>query len=263
MKSRTRANNWYTAPETILQFGLSATVMFAHISATADPVMTDAHALAELRKYSVKRELRLSFLSPEDHDTKNYCDGFMRDLKRGVAISAIEPIVKTKILDDPHLREWRECAKTEQMIERSYHYPVLGRSGYRLYKVDADNDQENGLEDVLYIEQDLAASTGPAGFLWWNLSTCEELDTIQTEQNDYRYIGKAKSTGANYSMLIRYKSKTFAMTAAAFPRDLATPSTADWINSTAYYLQITSFKRPEAFQKSAGHECGWSSAQLK
>ena len=96
----------------------------------------------------------------------------MKDFLAGESFKAIEPDVRADSADDPHLAKWKKCEE-ETISPHGFHWlSDLGGPPYRYYKIELDENKENGPEDILYynMSKDIPRST--TGYVW--VDGCEK-----------------------------------------------------------------------------------------
>ena len=101
-----------------------------------------------------------------------FCQAFYEDFRQQRNIEHIQPIVKADRYDDPALRPYQErCPKLDFRLSREFlvrgidvsslpedyfegdvGIPIYGVGNFQLYKVDIDNNPEDGEELVFYYE---------------------------------------------------------------------------------------------------------------
>lgn len=187
-----------------------------------------------------------------------FCSGFMRDLMVGKAIRVLEPYHRTESLDDPALERWRECGENSSINEGLYYYPATGTRGFRLYRVDADNNPRNGLENVLYSEFDFKDGGGPAGFYWWDLKTCQWIGGSPAQQDDKRNKDGDGWLGDNYALLIRYGNKTWSLTMNDLGAQRMKTWNDPWVQPDAYSLSLYGLHRMPEEPRRTRYSCSWS-----
>lgn len=227
------------------------------------PSKTDAEAFQKLRKIVSIRPYYFWDSSQQLPGETAFCSGFMRDLMVGKAIRVLEPYHRTESLDDPVFDRWKECGENPSINEGLYYYPATGTRGFRLYRVDADNNPRNGLEDVLYSEFDFKdGGGGPAGFHWWELKTCQSRGGGGGQQDDNRNKDGDGWLGDNYSLLIRYANKTWSLTMNSMGTPRMMSWSDPWVPPQNYSLKLYGLHRKPEEPRRTHYSCGWSTIDL-
>lgn len=235
---------------------------FSHAWADQPPSKTDIEAFQKLRRIVKSRPFFFEEMFANLPGEADFCHGFMRDLKGGKQVRVVEPRYRTDDLDDPALDPWRECGKSPNISEGLRYYPATGTRGFRLYKVDADNNPRNGLEDVLYYEFDFKDVPGPAGFAWWDLKTCESRGAAGAQQDDKRDADGKGDWGDNYALIIKYRDKTWALTMDDLDGHFTKSWNDKWIQPKSYYLRLSGLHSKPEQPRRTHYACSWSTVHL-
>jgi hypothetical protein len=221
------------------------------------PSATDSEAFQKLRNIVNSRHFNFEDMFVKLSGEERFCRSFMRDLKSGRQIRVMEPHYRTNDLDDPALNPWRECGENPNISEGLRYYPATGTRGFRLYKVDADNNSRNGLEDVLYSEWDSKSVTGPAGFHWWDLKKCQSQGGANAQQDDRRGADGKGNLGDSYGLLIEYRGKTWALAMDDLGGVLMQGRDDRWVKPENYYLRLSSLNRQPELPHRTHYACSW------
>lgn len=231
---------------------------FIPVWADQPPSATDSEAFQKLRKIVKSQQFFFEGIFARLPGEADFCQGFMGALKAGTQIRAVEPYYRTDDLDDPALESWRECGANPNINEGLQYYPATGTRGFRLYKVDADNNPRSGLEDVLYSEFDFKDVAGPAGFAWWDLKTCKSRGGASAQQDDKREKDGKGELGDNYALLIKYLNKIWALTMVGQGGHVMKSPDDKWTPPTNYYLMLSSLHRKPELPRRTHYACSWS-----
>ena len=152
--------------------------------------------------------------SPRYAEAPEYCKAFMRDFVAGRNIEAIEPEFRTEDKNDPRFAELNRCKDYSfpegVSPESFYGVGSLGDSPYRYYRLDLDDNPENGTEYLYYHEH---GGLGETAYSWVDVSKCEveggvAIESRQTSGSEPRALYRQ-------NMLVRYQKEMLAL--ALFP----------------------------------------------
>ena len=85
-----------------------------------------------------------------------FCTGFYGDLVKFKRIEFIEPVVVTNDQTDPRLAKYHYCTAEVQPNDHGTYWRIdsIGETNYQLYRADFDGQSENGLEEIVYAENE-------------------------------------------------------------------------------------------------------------
>ena len=235
-----------------------------HSRADQPPSPTDSEAFHKLRGIVKERQFYFKDMLSRSPEETEYCQRLLTAVIDGTQIKVIEPYHRTDSLDDSALERWKECGENPNVTEGLGYYPATGTRGFRLYKVDADNNQRNGLEDVLYSEWDFKEVSGPAGFSWWDLKTCKVRGGAPAQQDDKRDANGKGELGDNYALLVKYESRTLALTMNSLSGFQLKNWRDEWKAPEDYYMNASRLDPKSKSSKSPNitdYSCSWSTIQ--
>ena len=161
-----------------LKFLMAAVLFFICFNAYAQETMqfdSEAKKL-EFIKQTLKKE---KYLRPSEYNAP-HCKQIMKDLLADKNFKAIEPVVRADSVDDPRMAKWKQCEDkglSGVLVFESLN--LLGAPPYRYYRIELDENTENGPEDMIYHNQCKGDISGrycmvsSTGYTWVDLSNCE------------------------------------------------------------------------------------------
>jgi len=149
-------------------------------------------------------------------DTKGkrrvFCQAFYEALRTASPkINYIEPVLRTDDPKHPELAKYLSCnSYTGERGPETFTLELsLGTRGFRLYRLDMDNNPKNGLEEYLYAQEPIIDNNGAdaASYSRVQFDTCERLDGAGfsvENPTDSRFFDQ---TGIN--ALIKFRGKYY------------------------------------------------------
>jgi hypothetical protein len=189
-----------------IRYWLAAVILFMCVNAYAQETMqfdSEAKKLEFVRQMLLKEK----YLRPSKGSSEPHCELMMKDFLAGESFKAIEPDVRADSADDPHLAKWKKCEE-ETISPHGFHW-LSDRGGppYRYYKIELDENKENGPEDILYynMSKDIPRST--TGYVW--VDGCERKRTFAIIGALQNWSDKPNAVYLN--ALVYYKDQLWAM----------------------------------------------------
>lgn len=172
---------------------------------------------------SILAKYPLKFQPDNSRESAAFCDAFYFSMKKAnKAISYIEPVIKTDDINHPGLARYRSCPNYPGPGENVYpgDLHVIGDRAFRLYRLDAASKFKNGLEEIIYGEQEflrypesplLVSKRGSmamfTGYQQVDFSDCSLHQTLGVRPS----TGFSHSLKETFNAIVRHKQRYYVL----------------------------------------------------